>query len=50
MRAKSQWTPGGITLWLIAAIIATLIVCSRAPDEPQDRAPSDEIELEVLAE
>lgn len=50
MRAKSQWTPGGITLWLIAAILATLIVCSEAPNEPQHRASGDEIELEVLAE
>jgi hypothetical protein len=50
MRAKSQWTPGGITLWLIAAILATLIVCSETPKQAPEPAPSDEIELEVLAE
>ncbi len=50
MRAKSQWTPGGITLWLIAAILATLIVCSRAPEEASEPPPSDQVELEVVAE
>ena len=50
MRAKSQWTPGGITLWLIAAILATLIVCSETPCQAPEGSPSDEIELEVLVE
>ena len=50
MRAKSQWTPGGITLWLIAAILATLIVCSETPYQAPESSPSDEIELEVLVE
>jgi hypothetical protein len=48
MRDKSQWTPGGIVLWLIAAILATLIVCTeRDPEpEPPPGAPV-EVELEV---
>jgi hypothetical protein len=37
VRTRSQWTPGSIVLWLIAAIIATLIVCSGIPPQP---APS----------
>lgn len=48
MRAKSTWTPGGIALWLIAAILATLIVCSES-EAPEDApSPSDEVEVEVL--
>lgn len=49
MRAKSQWTPGGIVLWLIAAILATLVVCLGA--EPESAEPTlgrdRPIELEV---
>lgn len=47
MRAKSQWTPGGIVLWLIAAILASLVVCSQLPSDTADPAPADEIEFEV---
>lgn len=47
MRAKSQWTPGGIALWLIAAILATLVVCSQAGREPKPPVPEGEIEFEV---
>ena len=47
MRAKSQWTPGGIVLWLIAAILATFIVCTAtAPDENRELSPA-EVEFEV---
>ena len=47
MRAKSQWTPGGIVLWLIAAILATLIVCTeKEPDENRELPPA-EVEFEV---
>ncbi|MDH3817752.1 MAG: hypothetical protein OES21_04010 [Myxococcales bacterium] len=47
MRAKSKWTPGGIVLWLIAAALATLIVCSRS--EPASAPPPamDDVEVEV---
>ncbi|MBT8451158.1 MAG: hypothetical protein KJO40_04235 [Deltaproteobacteria bacterium] len=47
MRAKSQWTPGGSLLWLIAAILASLVVCSRSKPaaEPDDVAEEVEIEL-----
>lgn len=50
MRAKNQWTPGGLVLWLIAAVAATFLVCSKSPPEqgtPESSA-SDEVEVEVL--
>ena len=47
MRAKTQWTPGGIVLWLIAAILATLVVCSQAKREPEPSKSRDEVEFEV---
>ena len=47
MRTKSKWTPGGIALWLIAAILATVIVCSEAPPKPDEIAPADEVEVDV---
>lgn len=49
MRAKSEWTPGGIVLWLIAAILATLVVCFGAePESAEPEAdPDRSIELEV---
>ncbi|MFA9410686.1 MAG: hypothetical protein ACERK0_05450 [Deltaproteobacteria bacterium] len=50
MRAKSKWTPGGIVLWLIAAALATLIVCSRS--EPASAPPpamdDGEVEVELV--
>jgi hypothetical protein len=47
MRINTKWTPSGIVLWLIAAIIATLVVCSQAP--PPDTRPEmpAEVEFEV---
>jgi hypothetical protein len=50
MRVKSEWTPSGILLWLIAAIAATLVVCSQVPEVPQPpAAPADaEVEIEVV--
>ena len=47
MRINTKWTPSGIVLWIIAAIIATLVICSQAP--PPDARPevSDEVEFEV---
>ena len=47
MRAKSKWTSGGIVLWLIAAAVATLIVCSRSRPASGPPAVTDEIEFEV---
>lgn len=49
MRAKSEWTPGGIVLWLIAAILATLVVCFGAEPESSepDANPGGSIDLEV---
>jgi hypothetical protein len=49
MRTKSQWSPGGIVLWLIAAILATLIVCTETePDEKPELSPAEvEFELQV---
>lgn len=47
MRVKTNWTPSGIVLWLIAAVVATLVVCnqSESPEAPP-KAP-EEIEFEV---
>lgn len=47
MRAKSKWTPGGIALWLIAAVLATLIVCSQSGPAPGPPAVTDEVEIEL---
>lgn len=47
MRVESKWTPRGILLWLIAAIAATLIVCSQLPTAPEPEAPTGEFELDV---
>lgn len=47
MRKKSQWSPGSIVLWLIAAILATLIVCTRADPKPEPSGVPGEVELEV---
>ena len=48
MRAKSQWTPGGLGLWLIAAILATAIVCGQLePGQPSEEADV-EVEVEVV--
>ena len=50
MREKSQWTPGSIALWLIAAILATLLVCTRAePKTEPSRAPGGvELDVEIV--
>jgi hypothetical protein len=48
MRVKSEWTPGGITLWLIAAIVATLVVCSQIPEAPPTPPSNTEVEIEVV--
>ena len=50
MRAKTQWTPGGIVLWLIAAILATLVVCSQASREAPRPAKLEgtEIQLDIV--
>ena len=47
MRINTKWTPSGIVLWLIAAIIATLMVCSQAPPLDARREVPDEIEFDV---
>ncbi len=45
MRVESKWSPGELVLWLIAAIAATLIVCSRSPETsgPETPPPAPEI-------
>jgi hypothetical protein len=49
MRARSEWTPRGIALWLIAAILATLVVCTQTrPEDPPPEAKSPTVEFEVL--
>ena len=47
MRTKSQWTPGGIVLWLIAAILASLIVCNETEPDEKRGLPPAEVEFEV---
>ena len=47
MHEKSQWTPAGIVLWLIAAILATLIVCSRTEPDRKPAQAADEVQLDV---
>lgn len=46
MRPKSQWNPEIVALWLIAAILATLIVCSKKP--PAFEPPAETIEVEAV--
>jgi len=50
VRAKSKWTPGGIALWLIAAVLATLIVWSqtRPTSGPQGLPDDAEVEVEFV--
>ena len=50
MRVKSEWTPSGVVLWLIAAIAATLVVCSQRSAAPpaSSEAPEPEVEFEVI--
>ncbi|MBW1754694.1 MAG: hypothetical protein JRJ80_00845 [Deltaproteobacteria bacterium] len=47
MRAKSKWTPGGIVLWLIAAALATFIVCSQSRPASAPSPLTDDVEVEV---
>jgi hypothetical protein len=44
VRPKSQWNPGIVALWLIAAILATLIVCSKKPPAVEPEAETIEVE------
>ena len=48
MRAKSQWTPGGSLLWLIAAVLASLVVCSRSKPAAEPPDVTEEVEIELL--
>ena len=50
MRAKSKWTPEGIVLWLIAAAVATLIVCvqARPASAPPSVGEDAEVEVELV--
>jgi hypothetical protein len=34
-------------LWLIAAVLATVIVCSQSERPPEAPSPSDEVEFEL---
>lgn len=49
MRVRSEWTPGGIVLWLIAAIVATFVVCTQTEKtEPPATAPDPPVDFELL--
>ncbi|HET6416890.1 MAG TPA: hypothetical protein VFG22_11390 [Polyangiales bacterium] len=47
MRAQSKWTATGIVLWLIAAVAATLLVCSETAPPPEAAATPQGDEVEV---
>ncbi|HET6417657.1 MAG TPA: hypothetical protein VFG22_15270 [Polyangiales bacterium] len=50
MRAQSKWTATGVVLWLIAAVAATLLVCSETAPPPETAATpqGDEVEVELV--
>lgn len=50
MRPKTPWTPSSIVLWLIAAVAATLVVCSEMPAEPRTESLPAEVEFEIDAQ
>ncbi|MEM8609897.1 MAG: hypothetical protein AAGF92_22585 [Myxococcota bacterium] len=47
MRVNAKWTPSGMILWLIAAGIATLVVCRGAREAEPPRPAPTEVEFEV---
>jgi hypothetical protein len=47
VRAKSQWTPAGSLLWLIAAVLASLVVCSLSKPAAEPPDVTEEVEIEV---
>jgi len=49
VRVRSKWTPGGMALWLIAAIVATLVVCNGSkPRQPTTSNPGAAIDVEIV--
>ncbi|MGB3052760.1 MAG: hypothetical protein WBB42_17290 [Polyangiales bacterium] len=46
MREKSKWTLGGSLLWLIAAVLASLVVCSLSKPAAESPDVTDEVEFE----
>jgi len=48
VRAKSQWTPGGRLLWLIAAVLASLVVCARSRPAAEPPDLTEEVEIELV--
>lgn len=47
MRVNTKWTPSGIVLWLIAAVVASLVVCNQSPPPAARPTAPTEIEFEV---
>ena len=47
MRVDAKWTPSGIVLWLIAAVVATLTICSQSPSREPAHSEPAQIEFEV---
>ena len=47
MRVNAKWTPSGLLLWFVAAVVATFVVCVGAKPEPPTQEPPTEIEFEV---
>jgi hypothetical protein len=47
VRVESKWTPGTVILWLIAAVVATFIVCSQSLPKLGPPADSTEVDFEL---
>jgi len=51
MRVDAKWSASEVALWLIAAIVATLVVCNQGPspegDLPSPSDPPSQIDFEV---
>jgi len=50
VRPQRKWTASGVVLWLIAAVAATLFVCSETgpPSETAATPEGDEVEIELV--
>ena len=47
MRVNAKWTPSGMLLWLVAAVVATFVVCVGAEPEPSRQPLPAEVEFEL---
>lgn len=47
MRVAAKWTPSGIALWLIAALVATVAVCFETRSVTDDQPSDNEVAFDV---